>query len=149
MRKEIGVLALFSVAACGDSGRTPWPDYEVKATVQPAIARVGEKVDVTVSVQNISAQTKEFNTNACFTAFEVHDASGAHVAPRSEQNCFAYATRIVLGPGETYSITQQWSGDALRSVATGNVQPGEYSVTGNLIDGDRVTHVPAQIRLTP
>lgn len=141
------ILVPLLLAGCENGATAPAVDYALVTTVAPSVARVGDPVTVTVAVVNTSQRPQQFKTNACFTAFEVRDANGTPVAPRSGQPCFAYATTIVLQPGAQYSIVQEWSGEAIGSASSANVRPGDYAVVGNIVAGDRVAVIPAKIRL--
>jgi hypothetical protein len=149
MRTLIPIFALATLASCS-SQTDPAADFEVVASVAPSVARLGDQISVTVTATNISAKAQDILTNECLPAFAVLDSAGTHVGPSAEQFCTASAESIRLQPGERYSVTQPWAGDAIRLTSTAPVslvRPGSYIIDGELRLGASVRTVPVTVRL--
>lgn len=125
-------------------------EFEVVTAASPIVARIGDSVAVTVTATNVSERPQVLLANDCTTAFAVFDSAGQRVGPASEQFCLANAKPVTLAPGEQYSITQQWRGDALRSTPSAPpavVEAGTYTVRGILPVGESVRTVDVDVRL--
>lgn len=152
MRVLPSICTLALCMSCNGSLTPARVDFEVVTAASPIVARIGDSIAVTVTATNVSGRPQVLLTNDCITAFGVFDSAGRRIGPASEQFCLANAKPVTLGPGEQYSITQQWRGDALRSTSSSPpavVEAGMYTVRGILPVGESVRTVDADVRLMP
>lgn len=139
-------------ASCAADDTAPTADFEVVTTVSPSVANIGERIAVTVTATNISTQSQTILTNDCLTAFAVLDSAATHVGPSAEQFCAASGKMVTILPGAQYAVTQEWTGDAMRLSPNSQprmVEPGSYTVSGNLRLGANIRIVAATVRLIP
>src|SRR3954463_16040503 len=110
LRAVLSLALITVVAACSS---TDGPDsLSVSTTVTPAQFRAGDRVSVHVVVRNTGFQTRTVASNSCPQAFVVLAGNGTISGPR-EELCTAQAEFVTLRPGEEFSKTEDWSGDAL------------------------------------
>ncbi|WP_337172911.1 hypothetical protein [Gemmatimonas aurantiaca] len=150
MKKPLLLLSLgLLTIACGDQ-TAPRADFEITTTVSQDVARVGEEIRVTVTATNISGRVQEILTNDCIQAFQVRDAAGRQVGPAG-RSCLLVASRQTLAPGASYTITQGWVGDAVGPINAPppKVEPGVYTIEGQLRLGEHVRVTPVTVRLLP
>lgn len=155
MKKPLLLLGLgLLTVSCGDNQTAPRVDFVITATVSQDVARVGEEIRVTVMATNFSGREQEISSNHCIPAFLVRDAAGRQVGPAGPNwgpNCLSLGYQLTLEPGASYAITQPWVGDAVgpNDAPPSKVEPGVYTIEGQLGLGEHVRITPVTVRLLP
>jgi hypothetical protein len=141
-----------AVVAC-DSTTSPADQLRVTTSVSASSFKVGVRVDVTIVARNMGRGSVRVVANACAGGFTVSTPDGALVGPAPKVCTMELAVRE-LAPGESYTITSQWTGDA-RSQAVQSppetVAPGDYLIRGFVsVYEDGVAQSPAvEIQVVP
>jgi hypothetical protein len=144
-------LAVILLAACSASPTSSANDLRITASVTPAEFRAGDATTVAVVVTNHGGQSRKIHTEGCPPPFVVTTFAGTVVGPTESTVCSLVLRWTQLAPGESYTFTQQWKGDAHSSAADarGLLPPGTYLLRGRLwLDGDKES-TPVTIRVAP
>ena len=114
--------------------------------VSPAEIRVGETMQIEVTVHNPTAQTIRVHfSSGCMVMFAVRDAGGETVAPIPI--CTANAPTLEMTPGQTITRPFRWDGTVSGASSPG-LPPGEYTVVGGFDPGvRRNASAPAAIKI--
>lgn len=135
---------LFLLAGC--SAATQADGVHVRLRVDGNTTVIGQATPITIEVVNTTERLVAVQPPSCHGAFEVVNARGEVVGPRTDQMCAAIALLpIIVSPGSTASFQNHWEGSARETSSTPTwVEPGEYflrarvPVDGELRTSDRV-----------
>ena len=128
MRRNLWLFCLaIALTGCADDRSDPSEDLRLTAVITPAVFRVGERVDVTITLSNHGERTWKFFAKPCPMVFEV--LTDAAVLPAGTQVCTAdHWLPWPLLPGQTHVFTYRWAGDANGAP----LLPGSYQIRGRV-----------------
>lgn len=134
------LISLASLAAC-DEAVSPAQVLDVALTMDRTAIAPGDSVAITFGVINRGSEPVTLVGNSCLLRFLVRDAEGNDVV--GPHGCADLEQTVVIGPGESFEITQTWYGltpvYGPKPDGTGStflrhdpVPPGTYTVTVRL-----------------
>jgi hypothetical protein len=112
------------------------------------VMQPGDELQITVHATNlgISAVTM---SESCALGYRIFAPDGSIVAPGPNVACAAYAKRLRIDQGETYTRTFSWRAIRWWESFDAHEVPGEYSVVGAVTanGGFRGASLPRSVRL--
>jgi hypothetical protein len=136
MRPVHAVLSLLflTVVGCRDA-TAPEERLVLEAVVSPSQVAPGTPFTVTIGVSNPTEyEISVTSPTSCHLAFEVIDTHDRRVSQGTTMGCRMAYTTLVLGSGETWDVTLNWSAVSDDAVP---LPPGVYRVRGILVLAER------------
>lgn len=147
------VMLMLAVVSCS-SPVSPSADLRVETTMSTTTVRPGDAVTVSIVLSNHGALPHRVYADVCPDPFVVTRADGTVVGP-AERLCALISPLMVdLAPGESYTITVPWTGDAragMLQIPPPVLPAGAYRLQARIMTqgGIVVEGTPVEIHVVP
>jgi hypothetical protein len=122
-----------ATVGCGDGVLRPDTGLATTVRLSQTSFRLGDRVAVTVILENTRDRTESITADDCFGTFVVLNSIGQQIGPGTARDCFASSPQVVLPPGRFVTFSEYWNGSMIpRASAAEFVTPGRYFVRGVL-----------------
>lgn len=151
MKRIISLIVV--VAACSEPSTSPHQQLTLAATVAPAIAHIGEPIQIRMVLRNGGASSVVLQGPDCGIGFEVL-SSGAVVGPGPTACALIAQEPRTLAAGDSIVVNVPWYGGT-RTTADALSQPlspGRYNIRGIMRLGSTILTSDAgtiELRVTP